>query len=122
MSNHSMGRDDVKASCEVDVKSHEHPTPSTGRKSAGVAKIEALNAHTTTANRCCILFGILLVAWAYGLDGTLRGVYQPSATAGFNQHSTLAAINVLRSVIAAAAQPTAAKIGSFTLTAAQAHS
>ncbi|KAF1933668.1 siderochrome-iron uptake transporter [Didymella exigua CBS 183.55] len=79
-------------------------------KSPGVARIEALNAHTSLADRCFIFFGLFLVAYAYGLDGSLRGVYQPYATAGFETHSTLATIGVLRSVIAAAAQPTAAKI------------
>jgi len=86
------------------------PTALPGAKSPGVARIEALNAHTSFINRCCIFFGIFLIAYAYGLDGTLRYTYQPYATAGFQQHSTLATINVLRSVIAAAAQPTAAKI------------
>lgn len=97
-------------------------------KSPGVARIEALNAHTSLVNRCFIFFGLFLVAYAYGLDGSLRGVYQPYATAGFETHSTLATIGwfapmivgaskligcvgVLRSVIAAAAQPAAAKIG-----------
>lgn len=84
--------------------------PLIGDKSPGVARIEALNAHTTLANRVCIFIGLFLVAYAYGLDGTLRYTYQPYATSGFQQHSTLATINVLRSVIAAAAQPTAAKI------------
>ncbi|KAF2825944.1 siderochrome-iron transporter-like protein Sit1 [Ophiobolus disseminans] len=86
------------------------PTSLIGAKSPGVARIEALNAHTSFVNRCFIFVGIFLVAYAYGLDGTLRYTYQPYATAGFQQHSTLATINVLRSVIAAAAQPTAAKI------------
>ncbi|KAF1362103.1 siderochrome-iron transporter-like protein Sit1 [Lizonia empirigonia] len=75
-----------------------------GTKSPGVARIEALNAHTSLVNRCFIFFSLFIVAYAYGLDGTLRGTYQPYATAGFQTHSTLATINVLRSVIAAAAQ------------------
>ncbi len=61
-------------------------------KSPGVARIEALNAHTSLVNRCFIFFGLFLVAYAYGLDGSLRGVYQPYATAGFETHSTLATI------------------------------
>ncbi|KAH9866005.1 ferrioxamine B transporter [Plenodomus biglobosus] len=104
---------DVKDPMDVDVKPELRSLgvkPLMGEKSPGVARIEALNAHTTLANRICIFFGLFLVAYAYGLDGTLRYTYQPYATAGFQQHSTLATINVLRSVIAAAAQPTAAKI------------
>lgn len=63
-------------------------------KSPGVARIEALNAHTSLVNRCFIFFGLFLVAYAYGLDGSLRGVYQPYATAGFETHSTLATIGM----------------------------
>ena len=46
----------------------------------------------------------------YGLDGTLRYAFQPTATASYAQHSLLATVNVLRAVIAAATQPTSAKI------------
>lgn len=70
------------------------PTTLLGAKSPGVARIEALNAHTTFTNRCFIFFGIFLIAYAYGLDGTLRGTYQPYATAGFQEHSTLATISM----------------------------
>lgn len=69
----------------------DKPIPS-DTKSPGVARIEALNAHTSLINRCFIFFGLFLVAYAYGLDGSLRGVYQPYATAGFETHSTLATI------------------------------
>ncbi len=80
------------------------------QKSAGVRRAEALAAVLTTWDRVFIFFGVFLVAFAYGLDGTLRWAYQPLATASFSQHSLLATVNVLRSVIAAAAQPTSAKI------------
>lgn len=86
------------------INAPEKPVGSTPTKSPGVLRIEALNAHTSLVNRCFIFFGLFLVAYAYGLDGSLRGVYQPHATADFKSHSTLATINVLRSVIAAAAQ------------------
>lgn len=41
---------------------------------------------------------------------TLASTSQPLATAEYRQHSLISTINVLRAVIAAAAQPTAAKI------------
>lgn len=69
-------------------------------KSPGVARIEALNAHTSLTNRCFIFFGLFLVAYAYGLDGSLRGVYQPYATAGFETHSTLATIGQSSTMVA----------------------
>lgn len=40
----------------------------------------------------------------------LVSIPQPLATAEYQQHSLISTINVLRAVIAAAAQPTAAKI------------
>ncbi|KAE9569200.1 Siderophore iron transporter 1 [Colletotrichum fructicola] len=81
-----------------------------GEKSPGVVRIEALSQAMTRVDRVFIFFGVFLVAYAYGLDGTLRYAYQPTATSSYATHSLLASINVLRSVIAAAAQPTSAKI------------
>jgi SIT family siderophore-iron:H+ symporter-like MFS transporter len=83
---------------------------STDDKSPGVRRAEALAAVLTTRDRVFIFLGVFLVAFAYGLDGTVRYAYQPKATESFSQHSLLATVNVLRSVIAAAAQPTSAKI------------
>ncbi|KAF2500569.1 MFS general substrate transporter [Lophium mytilinum] len=82
----------------------------TGATSPGVKRIEAIAAHITLVDRVCLFIGVFLIAYVYSLDGTLRYVYQPTATASFAQHSLLATVTVLRSVIAAAAQPTAAKI------------
>ncbi|KAJ3528139.1 hypothetical protein NM208_g10346 [Fusarium decemcellulare] len=61
-------------------------------------------------DRIFIFFGVFLIAYAYGLDGTVRYAYQPYATTEFNVHSLQSSVNTLRSVIAAAAQPTSAKI------------
>ena len=79
-------------------------------KSPGVARVEAISSILTTTDRILLFAGVFLVSYAYGLDGTLRYTYQPYATASFDTHSLLATVNVLRAVIAAAAQPTAAKI------------
>ena len=94
MASHS--HDDIKQPNEesTSVSPTEKPV-STDTKSPGVVRIEALNAHTSLVNRCFIFFGLFLVAYAYGLDGSLRGVYQPYATAGFKTHSTLATIGGL---------------------------
>lgn len=80
------------------------PTNIIGKKSPGVARIEALSAHITTGDRVAIFFGVFLIAYAYGLDGTVRLAYQPAATSKFGQHSLLSSINVVRAVVAAAAQ------------------
>lgn len=79
-------------------------------QSPGVARIEAIRQQLTTIDRIWLFFGVFVIAYAYGLDGQTRYTYQGYATQGFAEHSLLATINVLRSVVAAAAQPTAAKI------------
>ncbi|CZT42643.1 probable SIT1-Transporter of the bacterial siderophore ferrioxamine B [Rhynchosporium secalis] len=81
-----------------------------GAKSPGVARIEAVSSQLTFGDRVFLFCGVFLIAYAYGLDGTVRYTYQATATSDYALHSLLSTINVLRSVIAAAAQPTAAKI------------
>ena len=72
--------------------------------SPGVARIEATAEHLTTANRTCILFGVLIAAWAYGLDNTLRLTYQSLAVNALNANAQLATLTVVKAVIGAAAQ------------------
>jgi MFS transporter, SIT family, siderophore-iron:H+ symporter len=101
----------TQTSTSDDVSRRKCSTPQIlGHKSPGVQRIEAITAQLTLTHRICIFLSVFLVAYAYGLDGTVRYTYQTTATASYNNHSLLATINVLRSVIAAAAQPTAAKI------------
>lgn len=47
-----------------------------GEKSPGVQRIEALSAHFTLYDRILFFLGIFLIAYAYGLDGTIRIIYQ----------------------------------------------
>ncbi|KAL5356819.1 major facilitator superfamily domain-containing protein [Aspergillus floccosus] len=84
--------------------------PNAVTDSPGVKRIEVISAQLHWIERIVLFFGVFLIAYVYGLDGQVRITYQSMATAGFQKHSLLATINVLRSVIAAAAQPTAAKI------------
>ncbi|RDL40882.1 putative SIT1-Transporter of the bacterial siderophore ferrioxamine B [Venustampulla echinocandica] len=81
-----------------------------GAKSPGVARIEAISSQLTLTDRIFLFLGIFLISYAYGLDGTVRYTYQATATSDYASHSLLSTVNVLRAVIAAAAQPTAAKI------------
>jgi len=81
-----------------------------GKKSPGVQRIEAIAAQLTLTDRIFMFVGVFFIAYVYGLDGTLRYSYQPEATNSYGQHSLLTTVGVLRGVIAAAAQPTAAKI------------
>ncbi|EFR05113.1 siderophore iron transporter 1 [Nannizzia gypsea CBS 118893] len=81
-----------------------------GKKSPGVLRVEVISSHMTFIDRIILFVGIFILAYAYGLDGTLRFTFQTYATASYSSHSLLATVNVLRAVIAAAAQPTAAKM------------
>ncbi|KAI5235146.1 ferrioxamine B transporter [Aureobasidium subglaciale] len=81
-----------------------------GKMSPGVARIEAINAHLTSFDRWFLGIGVFLIAYAYGLDGTVRYTYQSTALSSIGEHSLLSTVNIVRTVIAAAAQPTAAKI------------
>ncbi|KAF4183429.1 hypothetical protein CNMCM8927_004988 [Aspergillus lentulus] len=81
-----------------------------GIGSPGVRRIEVISSQFNLVHRIIFFFGVFLIAYVYGLDGTIRYTYQPLATAEYGSHSLLATVNVLRAVIAAAAQPTAAKI------------
>ncbi|KAE8145254.1 major facilitator superfamily domain-containing protein [Aspergillus avenaceus] len=95
------------------LRDEVHPHDSQGDsdlENPGVKRIEVISSQLGFIARIFLFFGIFLVAYVYGLDGQLRGTYQPMATSSYGQHSLLATLNVLRSVIAAAAQPTAAKI------------
>ncbi|EGX88733.1 siderochrome-iron transporter (Sit1), putative [Cordyceps militaris CM01] len=81
-----------------------------GVRSPGVARIEAIAASLTMTDRIIIFTSTFILAYAYGLDGGLRYNYQTYATNSFGKHSLLSTINVVRAVIAAAAQPTGGKL------------
>lgn len=96
---------DEKATPSPDHSDHETGrTPLIGARSPGVIRIEAIAEHMTLVNRIFIFFGVFLIAYAYGLDGTVRYAYQPEATSSMGGHSLLATIGVVRAVIAAVAQ------------------
>ncbi|UKZ75674.1 hypothetical protein TrVFT333_003364 [Trichoderma virens FT-333] len=79
-------------------------------RAAGVARMEAISAQLSPMERFWIFSGIFLIGYAYGLESQVRSTYMPYATSSFSLHSYLATINLLRSVVAVAIQPTAAKI------------
>ncbi|KAJ5218427.1 Major facilitator superfamily domain general substrate transporter [Penicillium cinerascens] len=98
---------------EKDPEPQTGPVPEVqlfGEGCPGVRRIEIITSHFGLIDRIFLFASVFLVAYVYGLDGTVRYTYQPYATQSYGQHSLLATINVLRAVIAAAAQPTAAKI------------
>lgn len=44
--------------------------------SPGVARVAAINRNMTRADRIGVFIGVFLIAYAYGLDGTIRYTYQ----------------------------------------------
>ncbi|RDW80364.1 hypothetical protein BP5796_05062 [Coleophoma crateriformis] len=106
------GPQDLTATKDVNARdSDEHTTPRLlGFGSIGVQRIEAITAQFRSIDRIVLFLSILLLAFVYDLDGTVRYTYQPVATAGLGHHSLLATITVLRAIIAAAAQPVAGKV------------
>lgn len=76
----------TKAEPETDVRAHTSEDTLSdqvailGNKSPGVARIEAINAHLTSFDRWFLGIGVFLIAYAYGLDGTVRYTYQVIAS------------------------------------------
>lgn len=79
-------------------------------KSPGVKRVEAIASTYSNNEIIALLASIFIMAYAYQLDGTVRYTYQTYATASFSTNSLLSTVNVIRSVIGAAAQPTFARL------------
>ncbi|KAI5868707.1 MFS transporter [Durotheca rogersii] len=76
----------------------------------GVERISAISAAFTPSLKVFLFLGIFLVAYAYGLDATLRGTYQTFATNSYSHHSLLGTMNTVRAILAAAIQPAYARV------------
>ncbi|ROT38588.1 MFS general substrate transporter [Sodiomyces alkalinus F11] len=77
---------------------------------AGTRRTAAISAQLTHTERIWLYLAIFLVGYSYGLDSQVRSTYQPYATSSLSLHSYHSTINVLRSVVAVASQPTAATL------------
>ncbi|OQD71821.1 hypothetical protein PENPOL_c001G01558 [Penicillium polonicum] len=100
----------VSTPCPEGQNKELSPTEGGNIKLPGAARMKALYSSLTILERTAIFSSIFIVGFAYGLDNILRGTYEPYATSSFGEHSLLSTINVILSVVAAASQPTAAKI------------
>ncbi|KJZ73398.1 hypothetical protein HIM_07192 [Hirsutella minnesotensis 3608] len=116
---HSLSRPSSLSSSSA---SSATPLSAPHPRAPGVARMDAISSQLTTPERVWFFLAIFIVGYAYGLESQVRSTYQPYATSSFSLHSYLSTINVLRSVIAVAVQPTAAKIadvfGRFEIVAA----
>jgi MFS transporter, SIT family, siderophore-iron:H+ symporter len=65
---------DSKASAKSE--SVKEKTLLLGGKSPGVRRIEAIAAQFTNLDRVFIFIGVFLIAYAYGLDSSVRYTYQ----------------------------------------------
>ncbi|WRT68181.1 uncharacterized protein IL334_005156 [Kwoniella shivajii] len=84
-----------------------------GDKSPGVKRIEAITSCFTAWHRWVLLISVFLVAYSYGLDGTVRYTYQAIALSELGTSSQISTVTVVRSIVAAAAQPAYAKISDY---------
>ena len=82
-----------------------------GDRSPGVRRIEAITTCFTRWHLVVLFITILFISYAYGLDGTLRGFFQNFALNDFGQSAQISSVTVVRSIVAAAAQPAYAKVG-----------
>lgn len=82
-------------------------------KSPGILRIEAITSMFTRWNLAILFSAVFLVAYCYGLDGTLRYTYQIYALADFSSSAQISTITVVRSIVAAAGQPVFAKISDY---------
>lgn len=76
----------------------------------GVVRMEAAAAQLTTVKKWIFFTSIFFVSYALGLDFLVRNTYVPYATSSFANHSLLSTINVIRGVVAAAVQPSVARL------------
>lgn len=85
-----------------------------GDKSPGVRRIEIIGQFFTGWHKIFLFFAIFLVSYVYGLDGTTRYTFQNRAlSVSFGQSAQISTVTVVRSIVAAAAQPAYAKISDY---------
>lgn len=73
--------------------SSDDATALLGEKSPGVQRIEVITRYISFRNRVSIFLGVFLVAYAYGLDGTLRYAYQVCFVLLFELWCTVTVVN-----------------------------
>ncbi|SMN21709.1 similar to Saccharomyces cerevisiae YEL065W SIT1 Ferrioxamine B transporter, member of the ARN family of transporters that specifically recognize siderophore-iron chelates [Maudiozyma saulgeensis] len=83
--------------------SSENETPALEK--AGVHNAEIYcKYYSHPFKRVLIFFSLFLIAFAYGLDNSVRSTYQTLATSSYSQHSLLSTVTCIKKVVSAAAQ------------------
>lgn len=71
----------------------------------GVRNIEIYaEQYSRPLYRVGLFFSLFLIAYAYGLDGSVRYTFQAYATSSYSKHSLLSTVNCIKTVIAAVGQ------------------
>ncbi|ORX38194.1 siderochrome-iron uptake transporter [Kockovaella imperatae] len=87
-----------------------------GDKSPGVRRIEAISKCFTSWHLYVLFISIFFVSCEWGcllLDGFVRFQFQTYAVASFGLTAQISTVNVVRGIVAAAAQPAFAKISDY---------
>lgn len=85
--------------------------PHSTAKSFGVRRAQLMaECMNTFWLRSIFYFSAFLCAYCYALDITLRSVFKVYATSSYSTHSLFTTVNVITSVMAAASQPTYARL------------
>lgn len=80
-------------------------------RSYGIRKSELLvEQYSSPPLKILLLVSVFFVSYVYGLDGMIRSQLQAYATNSYSEHSLLTTVNVIKAVVAAAAQPTYARL------------
>lgn len=80
-------------------------------KSLGIRKAEVLtDQYKSYTLRIALFFSTFLTAYAYSIESTVKYRLEAYATGSFGHHSLLSTVSVIQAVIAAAAQPTFARL------------
>lgn len=74
-------------------------------ENAGVHNAEIYSKYYSQPfKRILIFFSLFLIAFAYGLDNSVRSTYQTLATSSYSKHSLLSTVTCIKKVVSAAAQ------------------
>ncbi|KAF4344075.1 SIT1-transporter of the bacterial siderophore ferrioxamine B [Fusarium beomiforme] len=104
----------VKTAVTVDLNQTDESSPpmppQNNEKLPGILRMEAAASKLTTVKRWIFFTSIFFFSYALNLDFLTRNTYVPYATSSFGNHSLLATVNVIREVVAAAIQPSVARL------------
>ncbi|KAF9766660.1 hypothetical protein IL306_000900 [Fusarium sp. DS 682] len=105
-----MDKTTVTVNLEQKDESNPPRPPQNDQKLPGILRMEAAASKLTTTKRWIFFTSIFFFSYALNLDFLTRNTYVPYATSSFGNHSLLATVNVIREVVAAAIQPSVARL------------